>query len=113
MTLEEQYRITKTFICSIYRYDKNTGFLYNYRRNTVAGTQNPNGTVSIELFVRDSTTGKYAWVRFLMHRLIYIMYHDTIPVDSWVDFADGNICNSRIENLILKTERRGYHKDYE
>lgn len=45
----------------------------------------------------------YAWQQFLAHRIIYEMFHGSIPQGATVDHKDGDGRNNRKENLRLVT----------
>jgi len=113
MGLEDRYGVTKSFLDSLYKYEPETGYLYARTNARLVGVNAPFGSKHIDLYVKDSLTGKYCWVHFLTHRLIYIMHYGEIPPNHWISFTDGQQRNTKIDNLVALPDRRGYHSDYE
>ena len=71
----------------------------NARKGDIVGNLNSHGYLGFQI------DGK----KYLVHRIIYYMYHGHIDDTKQMDHIDGNRANNRIENLRLVTRSQNGH----
>lgn len=98
------------FLSSIYRYDTETGILYNRKLNKPTGTTHPTGYLRVRLRIGESGARRH----YMVHRLAWFLVHGTWPADQ-IDHVNGirgdnRLCNLREATAQQNLQSRPMHK---
>lgn len=94
------------FLSSIYRYDPETGLLYNRKLNRPVGSKHPDGYLRVGI----SKTPRY----YVVHRLAWFLVHGEWPKEQ-IDHINGvrddnRLCNLREATVQQNLQSRPMHK---